>query len=563
MSLVYRAIWQDDRAELCTRAVDDLRNWVRSKYAGALVVPDLGAAETSVRVGGVQCDVDISVEFADSDGEALTAVRATLAEAYSGGSHWKTTLRAWQDRRSEQGFAWVDLSVVGDDVDLRTLAPAAPRLVRTMLARAETPRVDSHPIWLGSRVFLGADGGEQLAEMVSDFDRTLPMVVFARDDSRFAIYGAPQRYSFEDIIARVADRAAGVANIAVLDAGGADAFTAALGNRHGVWEGAFRVYLRNLDPAAPDDSWRHRYVTADRYMGEQLTAANIVARMLSTISPTRRPPESFSRAKDLLSADRRNQRDHSELMEYADSEIERLTQEIVELREQVGARDEQILGFEIDQLETLQQLETSTELARKLQRRVGYCEGNHTSFTAVDPHHDDPAESIPLTAANSSDAVDKARQHLSDRLVIPDAALKDLDKLDSAVNSASWGQHAWRGFLALHAYARALAADTATCGFWDWCDHSHDPLAWPARNKRLAMTESDSVIRNPKLRAQRVLPVSTEVDADGTIFMGAHMKIAEGGGDLAPRIYFHVDTVRCTVHVGFFGPHAHMRNTRS
>lgn len=120
-------------------------------------------------------------------------------------------------------------------------------------------------------------------------------------------------------------------------------------------------------------------------MREELTAANIVAQMLSTISPTRRPPESFSRAKDLLSADRRNQRDHVELMAYADSEIERLTQEVVELREQVGAREEQILGFEIDQLETLQQLEVSSELARKLQRRVGFCEDNHTASVHCTP----------------------------------------------------------------------------------------------------------------------------------------------------------------------------------
>ncbi|WP_157184823.1 hypothetical protein [Nocardia niigatensis] len=250
-------------------------------------------------------------------------------------------------------------------------------------------------------------------------------------------------------------------------------------------------------------------------------------------------------------------------MAYADSEIERLTQDIIELRDQVGARDEQILGFEIDQLETLQQLEASTEIARKLQRRVGFCENNHTTATTYSHPADDPLDAIPMTAANSSDAVDKARQYLSDRLIIPTAALKDLDKLDSAVNSASWGQHAWRAFLALHAYARALAADPATYGFWQWCEHSHDPLAWPARNKRLAMTESESVINNPKYRAQRVLPVATEVAAVGRIFMGAHMKIAEGGGDLAPRIYFHVDDRNAKVHVGFFGPHSHMRNTRS
>ncbi|AYF76294.1 hypothetical protein D7D52_23465 [Nocardia yunnanensis] len=536
---------------------------MHEKYPG-LAVPENGTAEASVHTRGARREVDISVQSAAGTAEALTALRATLTEAYSDGSQWKTTLRVWQDHTAGDGFAWVDLSVVGEDINVRTLTPAAPRLVRTMLAHAVAPRVEAHPIWVGPRTFTGTEGGEELAELISDFDRTLPTVVFARDDARFADLGRPDRYSFDDVVARVAVKVAGVANIAILDSPGADAFTAALGNSHGVWDGAFRVYLRNLDPAAPDDSWRHRYVTADRYMGEQLTAANIVARMLSTISPTRRPPESYARAKGLLDIDRKGQRDHEQLMSYADSEIERLTQEIIELRDQVGARDEQILGFEIDQLETLQQLEAVTENARKLRQRVDFCEHNHTAtVTGSALPAGDPLDAIPTTAANSSDAVAKARQYLSDRLVIPDSAPKDLDKLDSAVNSSSWGQHAWRAFRALHAYARALEADPTTRGFWQWCEHSHDPLAWPARNKRLAMTESDSVINNAKRRARRVLPVSREVADGGYVFMGAHMKIAEGGGDLAPRIYFHVDTGNAKVHVGFFGPHSHMRNTRS
>ena len=43
------------------------------------------------------------------------------------------------------------------------------------------------------------------------------------------------------------------------------------------------------------------------------------------------------------------------------------------------------------------------------------------------------------------------------------------------------------------------------------------------------------------------------------MFMEAHLKVAEGGGMLAPRIYFHDDTGHNSntrmVHVGFFGPH--------
>ncbi len=79
------------------------------------------------------------------------------------------------------------------------------------------------------------------------------------------------------------------------------------------------------------------------------------------------------------------------------------------------------------------------------------------------------------------------------------------------------------------------------------------------------MTESDTVKKNIGLSGRRVLPVSTEVDATGQILMLAHLKVAEGGGNLAPRIYFYDDTAGSTkkVHVGFVGPHYLMPNTKS
>lgn len=47
--------------------------------------------------------------------------------------------------------------------------------------------------------------------------------------------------------------------------------------------------------------------------------------------------------------------------------------------------------------------------------------------------------------------------------------------------------------------------------------------------------------------------------------MRAHLKSAEGGGDLAPRVYFHDDSDGPTrkVHVGVIGPHYLMPNARS
>ncbi|NLG22719.1 MAG: hypothetical protein GX555_14965, partial [Actinomycetales bacterium] len=70
---------------------------------------------------------------------------------------------------------------------------------------------------------------------------------------------------------------------------------------------------------------------------------------------------------------------------------------------------------------------------------------------------------------------------------------------------------------------------------------------------------------NRRLAEQRRFPVDTQVDPAGTTIMWSHLKIAEGGGRLAPRIYFHDDTRGVTgrVHIGFVGPHHYTENTKT
>jgi hypothetical protein len=76
------------------------------------------------------------------------------------------------------------------------------------------------------------------------------------------------------------------------------------------------------------------------------------------------------------------------------------------------------------------------------------------------------------------------------------------------------------------------------------------------------MKESETVIANPRLRWMRGLPIDPAVGVGESVLMEAHMKIAEGGGPIAPRIYFYDDTAGSTgkVHVGFIGPHRYMEN---
>jgi len=94
--------------------------------------------------------------------------------------------------------------------------------------------------------------------------------------------------------------------------------------------------------------------------------------------------------------------------------------------------------------------------------------------------------------------------------------------------------------------------------FLKWCEASGDTFAWHAQN--ISMRESETVHNNERLRNQRILPVSTVVDADGKTFMEAHLKF---GGSSAPRLYFFDDSKGKTgkIHIGGIDPHSRWENT--
>ena len=180
-------------------------------------------------------------------------------------------------------------------------------------------------------------------------------------------------------------------------------------------------------------------------------------------------------------------------------------------------------------------------------------------LTAVDERRDDATDADGASAAGVSsptDAVRLARAQL-DRLAIPESATAMTDEIDRAVESPAWGRATWRALQALHLYATQSARYG---GFWDWCANSGHAQAWPATTKKLAMNESLTAMNAHG--EDRVFKVDTRVRASGEIVMEAHCKVAEGGGGLSPRIYFYDDTKGATglVHIGFVGPHRHIRN---
>lgn len=166
---------------------------------------------------------------------------------------------------------------------------------------------------------------------------------------------------------------------------------------------------------------------------------------------------------------------------------------------------------------------------------------------------------VPTTVA---EAVQRAQAELSAYLRLPGSAVRDLDRIDGAPNARAWASTTWRGLTALADYARDVRERGFTGGFWNWCAQEG---SWPASSKKLAMSESQTVANNAQMSAKRVFKVAKIVEPKGEIYMQAHLKVSEGGGDLAPRVYFYDDTAGQTgrVHVGFVGPHYLVPNTKA
>lgn len=568
MSLLYRAIWSEPHAGVPESAIAAFRKWVHAKTEGGLTVPDSGNAEahvyTAPRPPGIpeqRFHAEVRVERASGGTEVPESLTAAFVETRVDGTRWDTTLRSWTEDGDgrPKGWLWVDVECVGP-VELGRLAIAAPRLVVDLIATGQAPGRSGIDLFVDPQPVVGADQADNLASVILDPQRDVPLVVFSLDPYRNAQL---RGFTFDQITRAAARQLAGVAVAYVADNAACWRLTELLGHDYAVWGGALRTYLPGVDLSTAGDNYRHKYVLADRYMGFKNLAGETVSRALGPASGTRRPAESYNAAKALIRSSRAD--DYEQISALLLADVDEATRQTESLRDDLNDAEERYMDLAIDLEEAVSE---RSELISKLdaaQRQIR-AQGELMHRNGVEDttwSADADVAPIPDRADNLSDAALKAQMHLADRLVLPDVALRDLENLDSTAESGSWGHTAWRGFRALHAYATDQAAGQNRGSFWDWCSSSMHALAWPATSKKLSMTESETVENNDTLRQARVLPISTDVSADGQLYMPAHLKISTGGGNLAPRIYFHFDPVKSTMHIGFFGPHKYMPNTRS
>lgn len=525
MGVLYRAVWGSQEVGDLAEHMAGLGRAIAGWALGSSDPSPLEDGETEVVVSQGRRR---TIEHRSAGPEAFAVtVRDQSGE---GGTEWTVRIRVVLD--GTQVHVAVENEMDSDDVALQ-VSVGRPRVVRDLLLMSARPMLGASTL-LTEPLAIPAAGVGILTEILSDPGRTLPVIVCSQPpgegDGEWLV-----------VAKRIASRVEGVANVLTLDDEAVTAFRRELGSV-AIWGGGVRVYLPGA-PVTEANAWRHRYYVRARLEGpsRQSTIDRIVY-TVAQISTRRRIPAVFRPLGEQggLPADALDG-----VLPVAEFEA---------LREQ-SEYETMLLQDELGGLEK--------ELARAnghLARLKDELIARGMSELIWGTQHDD-GRAVPDEVQDTSDAVLAAQMYLADWLVLPASAPRDLGGIDTGPNAYAWGNTTWRGLRALAAYAQDQASGWNRGGFWEWCA-SGPLLGWPATPKKLSMTESETVRNSRKWARARIFPVDRAVDPSGEIQMLAHLKISEGGGDLAPRVYFHDDTGGATgkVHVGLVGPHSLVEN---
>ncbi|NRD26758.1 hypothetical protein HRF36_09110 [Frigoribacterium sp. VKM Ac-2836] len=439
-------------------------------------------------------------------------------------TEWATVIRVIADQKGVHTL--VELSMSSDDL-ARRVSVGRPKVVHELLAAVEKPRLGGSRLLLGP-LDLPANGIAILTDLLADPTRSLPIIVCAEPTGPHA-----------DVWLRTADiiaaRVEGIAVVITLGLSAAVEFRRHIGSL-AIWDGGVRIYAPGV-VVGDSDGWQHRYYLGSRLEQARQSTIDRIVYSVAQLSTRRRVPEAF-RLFDVQGS-----------IPSGSSNGMISAQSLVEARENWDfaselARDEQ----------SSVERELSSANGHLARLKKVLIDQGHADLLWGTQHEE--ASSTPDAVQDASESAMAAQAYLSDWLALPDSAIRELEDIDSSPEAYNWGNKTWRGLRALAAYAEDRAAGWDKGGFWEWCA-SGPLLGWPATSKKLAMTESESVQNSEKLIRTRVFKVDKKVDASGEAKMLAHLKISEGGGSLAPRVYFHDDTGGTTkkVHVGLIGPH--------
>ncbi|MCK7678276.1 hypothetical protein M0E84_09570 [Corynebacterium sp. CCM 9186] len=420
-------------------------------------------------------------------------------------------------------YFWIDNTLESNNPN-RFLKLGRPRAVSDLLQLGNSPSFGNGEI-LTCPETITTKNFQPFLERLQSNERLLPLIAITCPYSGFD-QGAS---TFAE---KLATRVTGFATVATITPEAQEFLRESLPDGLGVWGGSIRVY--GTGPL--DASYKHRLYSLPE-LSERL-ADSIVYRT-AMFSTRRYPPEPLRIFDRKITSMRQG---------GENAEVVRLQEEIDNLKLELEILQDEYNESEADLNSTRGKLERTRRQLRQ--------------YSAIE-ETESPADNDPPDEVSGWDeAIEYCQRYLSDRISLPLEAIKEREILESTPTAIAWGNALWRGLSSLHAYCEDQVNGKCNGGFYQWCISSG---RWNYSNKKLAMRESTTVRNNDTLRSARMFPCSSSLDPSGRILMEAHLKISEGGGSLAPRVYFFDDSRGPTkkIHVGMIGPHYLTPNTRT
>ena len=253
-----------------------------------------------------------------------------------------------------------------------------------------------------------------------------------------------------------------------------------------------------------------------------------------------------------------------ELLTTTTTELKVATEQIDEAVAGIEAMDAELRGLRATSEELSYDLAVSDDQVRKLEREVQILRRRLIDADLAAQTHVEPIGAMwepPEDIAELIARITPGEQaHLAATRVVFTGDVNAGLEIDVREKTPRYAFAFWDYIHVLYDFAEGRADGRIAASVHAYLK-SDDLDGHKCPPDRHAPTESETVLNRPDWRAERMLPVPTDVSEDGSVLMDAHFK-PTWRDTFAPRMHYYDDTARSgKVYIGYIG--RHLKNTKS